>query len=77
MTKSNVNQDQQRVVVDASRCQAYGVCVAVNPELFDIPDGALVAHVLRDGLSDEDRRDVEDAIDGCPARAISLKSQVH
>ena len=75
MTEINANEDQLRVVVDTSRCQAYGVCVAINPHLFDLPDDALVAQVLRNELSDEDERDVEEAIYGCPAQAISLKRQ--
>jgi len=72
MTESNSSRGQMRIVVDTSRCQAYGVCVAVNSELFDIPDGATVAQVLRDEIGDEHLPDVEDAMYGCPAQAISL-----
>lgn len=75
MTEINANKNQLRVVVDTARCQAYGVCVAINPQLFDLPDDTMVAHVLRDELSDEDQRDVEEAIYGCPAQAIALKRQ--
>lgn len=75
MTDIQANNDQRQVVVDTTRCQAYGLCVAIDPDVFDLPDGALVAHVIRDVIEHDDRRDVEEAILACPAQAISLQSQ--
>ncbi len=62
-----------RVFVEVSRCQAYELCVAINPEVFEVSPEATVAHVLRDVTDDEDRKDVEEAIRACPAQAISLR----
>lgn len=64
-----------RVIVDASLCRTYGLCVAADPELFDIPAGSPVARVLHDAVDDGHRDIIEEAIDACPARAISLERQ--
>jgi ferredoxin len=65
--------EKVRVVVDGSRCQAYGVCVTIHPEVFDVPPGQPAAVVLRDVVDAEDREDVEEAARACPAQAISLR----
>ena len=77
MTDLQMQTEQLRVIVDTARCQAYGLCVAIHPEVFDVPDGATTAHVLRDVIDDDDRRDVEEAIHACPAQAISLQRREH
>ncbi|WP_432841941.1 ferredoxin [Dactylosporangium sp. CA-092794] len=61
-----------RVAVDASRCQAYGLCVAVHPDVFDVPAGSPTAVVLRDVVGAGDLDDVEQAVRACPAQALSL-----
>ncbi len=60
-----------RVVVDMTRCQDYGQCVFVAPEVFDLDDeGHLVFESQPDAAL---RGNVEAAIDACPVQAISLK----
>ncbi|GAA0995939.1 hypothetical protein GCM10009555_090960 [Acrocarpospora macrocephala] len=63
-----------RIVVDATRCQAYGLCVAVHPDVFDVPAGSPIAVVLRDVVDADDVADVEQAVRVCPAQALSLQS---
>ena len=77
MTDFEANNDRLRVVVDAARCQGYGLCVGIDPDVFDIPDGSLVAYVLRDVIDGDQRRDVEEAVVACPAQAISLHKLEH
>lgn len=77
MTNIASNVEQLQVVVDGTRCKAYGLCVSIHPEVFDLPKGATVAHVLRDVIDEDDRRDVEEAIRACPAQAISLRPREH
>lgn len=60
------------IQLDLSRCVAYGVCVAVSPEHFDVPEGSPVARLVRDDCRDDERERVLDAVRGCPAAAIAL-----
>lgn len=61
-----------KVEVDTTRCQAYGLCVAIHPEVFDVPPGSPVAVVLRDVLDQDDLADVQEAARSCPAQAIRI-----
>lgn len=68
--------EKLRVSVDPVRCQAYGLCVAINPDVFDIPAGQPVAILLRDIVDGEDLAEVNEAIRSCPAQAISVMPAV-
>ncbi|MDN5796414.1 MAG: ferredoxin [Intrasporangium sp.] len=61
-----------KVTVDPTRCQAYGLCVGLSPDVFDIPPGSPVAVVRRDIVDGDDLADVEEAVRNCPAQAISI-----
>jgi ferredoxin len=61
-----------RIVVDPRRCQSYGVCVTIHPEVFEVPAGSSTAVVLRDVADVEDLEDVQEAVRACPAQAIEL-----
>ncbi|KAE8765733.1 ferredoxin [Georgenia thermotolerans] len=64
--------EQVAVHLDTSRCRAYGICVGILPDVFDLPKGSPVA-VLRLAVADgEDLEDLEEAVFNCPAQAISL-----
>lgn len=65
---------EAQVTVDGARCQAYGVCVAINPDVFDLPRERNTVVVLRDVVDGDDRADVEEAARNCPAQAISLRA---
>ena len=72
MNEPGAVRPTERVVVDATRCQTYGMCVVANPDVFDVPAGSIVAHVLRDVVDEADLDDVREAVAACPAQAISL-----
>lgn len=57
------------------RCKAYGVCVSVLPEVFDIRPGSPTAVLLRDAADAEERADLEEAVRNCPAQALSIGEQ--
>lgn len=69
-----MSQAIPQVVVDATRCQTYGLCLTIHPEIFDLPSDGTVARVLRDVEAD-DLPDVEEAIRACPAQAILLRQR--
>jgi ferredoxin len=62
----------REVVVDQKKCLAYGVCLMTEPAVFDLPDDDDVAHVIRQPASDEEWRNVEEAVVQCPSAAISV-----
>jgi len=60
-----------RIVHDKDLCAAHGQCVGVAPELFEFgPDGSLV--VLNPTPPEELREAAQDAVDICPAQALSI-----
>lgn len=52
-------------------CIGCGMCVAIDPEHFEIIDG------LSSAVSDEnlDSSDLSNAIDSCPTNAISIEEE--
>jgi ferredoxin len=60
-----------RIVVDPELCEANAVCVALAPELFELPDGGTAR--VRIPLPPEELRGLaEDAAAGCPRAAIRI-----
>lgn len=60
-----------RITADSTRCVGAGQCVLSAPDVFDQDDDALV--VLVDGAAGAaDLELVRDAVDRCPAQAITL-----
>ncbi|WP_205739578.1 ferredoxin [Georgenia sp. SYP-B2076] len=66
---------QVAVRLDTSKCRAYGICVGIMPDVFDLPKGSPVAVLLKDVADGEDLTDLEEAVFNCPASAISLARQ--
>lgn len=59
-----------KIHIDADRCTGHGVCEDLAEDIFEVGDDGL-AHVLHD--PPEGRREVvEQAVQQCPTRAISL-----
>jgi ferredoxin len=60
-----------RIEVDRDRCVGSGSCEALASDVFEVDDdGVLVVH--RPEPADDELRDVEDAVQACPTRALSL-----
>ena len=60
------------VTLDGTKCQGYGLCLGIAPDVFDIPTGSPVAVLLRLRASEDERAKLEEAVRSCPAQAISL-----
>lgn len=60
-----------RIVVDPELCEANGVCVALAPRLFELPDHGS-AQVRVPVPPEELRALAEDAAAGCPRAAIRI-----
>jgi ferredoxin len=61
-----------KVVVDLDKCLGYANCVADAPEVFEIPEEAMIVRLLQDSPGEELRSAVEAAALDCPARAITV-----
>ncbi|MCK6208954.1 ferredoxin [Georgenia sp. EYE_87] len=66
------NAEKVAVRLDTTKCRAYGICVGILPDVFDLPKGSPVAVLRRDVASGEGLADLEEAVFNCPAQAISL-----
>jgi ferredoxin len=62
-----------RVALDTSKCRAYGICVGIDPDVFELPNGSPVAVLRAEQVGVEHREDLEDAMHNCPASAIRLE----
>lgn len=60
-----------KVRVDRSVCDNHGQCTNAAPDNFSMnKDGVLE---YKEDFPEDDLEYIEDAIDGCPVQAISLK----
>jgi ferredoxin len=60
-----------RIDVDMDKCQHYGQCVFEAPNIFVLnPDNKLEYVAEAD---DDERDNVESAVDVCPMQAISIR----
>jgi len=63
-----------RVEVDLDLCQGHAMCELEAPDFFRVPKRGKVE--ILDAQPPEDARaDIELAVESCPTRALSIKSQ--
>jgi ferredoxin len=61
-----------RLTIDPDKCQGHGRCVLIAPAYFDMDDTGFGV-VLRDGVDDADKADIDEAVLSCPEHAITLE----
>jgi ferredoxin len=61
-----------KVVVDRGLCEAHGVCMSIEPEVFDLGDDDLLV-ILEETPPEEKRSAIEQAVIRCPRQALSLQ----
>ncbi|MGC5626936.1 ferredoxin [Georgenia sp. Z1344] len=62
-----------KLTLDLDLCQGYANCLIEGPGYFDFDDEAEKAILLKEDVPDSDRALAENAVRGCPARAIALE----
>lgn len=62
------------VKVNKDKCLGCGMCVGINSDIFDFDDDGL-AKVNNDKINDENKNEVNSAIDSCPVSAIEVKEE--
>lgn len=61
------------VKINKDKCLGCGMCVGINSDVFDFDDDGL-AKVNNENINEENKDDVNSAIDSCPVSAIEVIS---
>jgi ferredoxin len=61
-----------QIVVDWDECEANAICQGIVPEVFQVDDNDML-NVLIERPPPELLDQVQEAVDMCPKRALSLK----
>ncbi|WP_045824100.1 ferredoxin [Williamsia herbipolensis] len=59
------------IEIDRDACVGAGQCVLAAPDVFDQTDDEGISYVLPDAPVTQRTSQIADAVDRCPARAIS------
>ena len=62
----------EKIEVNKERCLGCGMCVGSVPEVFEFDDDGL-AKANNDNITEENKNEVEEAINSCPVSAIEKK----
>jgi ferredoxin len=60
-----------KVEVDYGLCESNGVCMGINPEVFDLGEDDNLT-ILKSELTPETEDDVREAVRQCPRQALSI-----
>jgi ferredoxin len=58
-------------IVIGDLCTGFGICESIRPDIFEVNEQGL-AEAMDEGLTEEDRADVEYAVAQCPTQAIRI-----
>lgn len=59
------------VKINKDKCLGCGMCVGIESDVFDFDDDRL-AKVNNDNINDDNKENVNNAIDSCPVAAIEV-----
>lgn len=60
-----------KVTVDYGLCEANGVCMGINPDVFDLDDDDQLT-ILKPEITPDTEHDVNEAVRQCPRQALSI-----
>lgn len=60
-----------KISVDWGLCESNGVCMGIDPEIFDLDDDDEL-HVLQEEVTPQNEEHVREAVRQCPRQAISI-----
>lgn len=63
-----------KVKVIKEKCLGCGMCVGINNDVFDFDDDGL-AKANNENINDENKEQVEDAVNSCPVGAIEEENE--
>lgn len=62
-----------KILVDYKKCLKAGECYYNHPTMFEYTDSGLPKILIEEITTDAQRQEAEEAIEVCPAQAISLE----
>ena len=60
-----------KIQVDFGLCESNGVCMGVDPEVFDLDDEDYL-HVLQEEGTPDHEQQIREAVRQCPRQAIAI-----
>jgi ferredoxin len=63
-----------KVGVDIDLCQGHAMCELEAPDYFSVPKRGEV-QILKDTGPEEDREEVQNAVDMCPTQALFIEDK--
>jgi len=63
----------KKVKIDESTCIGCGTCVALCPEVFELGEDGKAKVKLQNSKTPKLQAEIDEAIEVCPVKAISLK----
>ena len=61
-----------QVAVDYDLCEANGICVGIDPEVFDLDDDDNL-HLLGTDVTPQNESRIQQAVDSCPRNALHIE----
>lgn len=61
-----------KIIIDTGVCTGHGVCEGIREDIFEVGDDGIV-HLRTTEFTEDDRDDLEDAVDQCPTQALRLE----
>ncbi|SPM34594.1 Ferredoxin [Mycobacterium rhizamassiliense] len=61
----------RKIEVDWGLCESNGVCMGINPEIFELGDDDMLT-VHTEEVTPENEADVLEAVRQCPRQAIAI-----
>jgi ferredoxin len=61
-----------RLAVDYDLCEANGICVGIDPEVFELDDDDNL-HLLRTEVTAGNESRIQQAVDSCPRNALRIE----
>lgn len=68
-----VKEGIMKIVVDRSRCTGIGICESIAEDYFEVGDDGALTLIRGASVPPEELERVREAVQSCPARALSLK----
>ena len=59
----------EKIKVNKEKCLGCGMCVGINSDVFEFDDDGLTK-VNNSNITDDNKEEVEEAINSCPVSAI-------
>ena len=64
----------ETVKVNKEKCLGCGMCVGINSDVFEFGDDGL-AKVNKEKITEENKKEVEEAVNSCPVGAIEKEEE--